>query len=60
VFIIDKKLVDAHPKEFEYINVYYVEHLFWKANTSTKAIGWALIPPKLQKIYVAFYGREAL
>jgi hypothetical protein len=57
---INNKLIDAHPIEFEYIDVYYVEHLFWKANDDTKAIGWPLVPPKLQKLYVDFHGSTAI
>ena len=57
---IDNKLVDAHPKVFEYIDVYYVEHLFWQAKPATKVIGWPLIPDKLQKLYVNFHGKAAL
>jgi len=57
---IDNKLVDSHPIEFEYIDVYYVEHLFWKSGESTKKIGWPLVPPKLQKLYVKFHGKSAV
>ncbi|MGB2742557.1 MAG: hypothetical protein WBC60_18585 [Cognaticolwellia sp.] len=57
---IDNKLIDAHSTVFEYIDVYYVEHLFWEATPSTKAIGWPLIPDKLQKLYVNFHGKAAL
>ena len=57
---VNNKLIDAHPIEFEYIDVYYVEHLFWKANDDTKAIGWPLVPPKLQKLYVDFHGSTAI
>jgi hypothetical protein len=57
---VDKKLIDSHPKEFEFIDVYYVEHLFWKASKSTKEIGWPLVPPKLQELYVKFHGTTAI
>ena len=46
--------------EFEFIDVDYVEHLFWKASKSTKEIGWPLVPPKLQELYVKFHGTTAI
>lgn len=57
---MDKKLIDSHPKEFEFIDVYYVEHLFLKASKSTKELGWPLVPPKLQELYVKFHGTTAI
>jgi len=57
---MDKKLIDSHPKEFEFIDVYYVEHLFWNVSQLTKEIGWPLVPPKLQKLYVKFHGKTAI
>lgn len=57
---IDAKLVDSHPIEFEYIDVYYVEHLFWNSSELTKEIGWPLVPPKLQDLYVKFHGKSAV
>ena len=52
---MEQKLVDVHPKEFEFIDVYYVEHLFWQASRATKEIGWPLIPPKLKTLYLNFH-----
>ena len=57
---INKKLTNAHPKEFEFIDVYYVENLFWQASQQTKELGWPLVPAKLQSLYVAFHGKPAL
>jgi len=57
---IDTKLVDSHPIEFEYIDVYYVEHLFWKSSELTKKIGWPLVPQELQELYVKFHGKSAI
>lgn len=57
---INEKLPNAHPKEFEFIDVYYVEHLFWQASQKTKEMGWPLVPTKLQSLYVAFHGKPAL
>jgi hypothetical protein len=57
---INNKLVAAHPKELEFIDVYYVENLFWNANLATKRVGWPLVPAKLQKLYFEFHGKPAL
>ncbi|MFP8845523.1 hypothetical protein ACLILW_17785 [Shewanella baltica] len=57
---INEKLPNAHPKEFEFIDVYYVEHLFWQASQKTKEMGWPLVPTKLQSLYVAFHGKPAV
>lgn len=57
---MNHKLANAHPKEFEFIDVYYVENLFWNAAPETKQKGWPLVPPKLQELYVKFHGKPAL
>ncbi len=57
---IDLKITNAHPKEFEYIDVYYTENLFWDVSSKTKEIGWRLVPARLQKLYVAFHGAPPL
>lgn len=57
---MDKKLINPHPKEFEFIDVYYVEHLFWNASQLTREIGWPLVPSKLQELYVKFHGCTAI
>ena len=43
-----EKLVNAEAKVIEYIDVYYVETLFWGANSHTIAVGWPLVPVNLQ------------
>ena len=57
---IDRKLEHASAKEFEYIDVYYVEHLFWNATAVTRQVGWPLLPTKLKQLYVQFHGKSAL
>jgi hypothetical protein len=57
---MDRKLANANLKEFEFIDVYYVEHLFWNATDVTRQVGWPLVPAKLKQLYVQFYGKSAL
>lgn len=55
-----EKLLNADAKVIEYIDVYYVETLFWGASSYTIAVGWPLVPAKLQTLYVNFHGRAPL
>lgn len=57
---MDRKLTNASPKEFEFIDVYYVEHLSWNATEVTRQAGWQLVPAKLKQLYVKFYGKSTL
>ncbi|MCL1089139.1 hypothetical protein L2744_05855 [Shewanella profunda] len=57
---MDRKLINANPKEFEFIDVYYVEHLFWNATDVARHVGWPLVPSKLKELYVKFHGKSAL
>ena len=52
-----EKLVNAEAKVIEYIDVYYVETLFWGASSHTIAVGWPLMPGNLQKLYINFHGK---
>ena len=54
---IAEKLVNAEAKVIEYIDVYYVETLFWGASSHTIAVGWPLMPGNLQKLYINFHGK---
>lgn len=51
------KLDSASPAELEYIDAYYVEHLFCKATPIGIEIGWPLVPDKLKKLYLDFHGQ---
>jgi hypothetical protein len=57
---MDRKLTNANAKEFEFIDVYYVEHLFWNATEVTRYVGWPIVPSKLKELYVNFHGKSAL
>lgn len=55
---MSQKLDSASPEELEYINTYYVEHLFWKATPDGIQFGWPLVPNNLKKLYIDFHGKE--
>ena len=54
-----KRQIDASNQErtdmVEYIDSYYVEHLFWNATPIGIEIGWPLVPDKLKKLYLDFH-----
>ena len=52
-----EKLVNAEAKVIEYIDVYYVETLFWGTSSHTIAVGLPLVPANLQKLYINFHGK---
>ena len=49
-----EKLVNAEAKVIEYIDVYYVETLFWGASSHTIGVGWPLVPGNLQSFIPIF------
>ena len=55
---ISQKLDSATSIEFEYIDKYYVEHLFWNATPAGIKAGWPLVPNNLKKLYIDFHGKE--
>ena len=55
---MSEKLDTATPVELEYIDRYYVEHLFWKATPDGIKSGWPLVPSNLKKMYISFHGKE--
>ncbi|KJY93542.1 hypothetical protein TW73_19325 [Pseudoalteromonas piscicida] len=55
---ISNQLVDASPAIREFIDVYYVEHLFWCATQQGIDFGWPLIPTNLKALYLDFHGSE--
>ena len=54
---ISEKLDTATEAEFEYIDVYYTEHLFWKGTKEGIERGWPLVPDNLKKLYLDFHGK---
>ncbi len=46
---------DADIKNF--IDVCFVENLFWQVTPKNAAPVWALLPKNLQTLYVSFHGR---
>ncbi len=54
---MSEKLDTATEAEFEYIDVYYTEHLFWKGTKEGIERGWPLVPDNLKKLYLDFHGK---
>jgi len=55
---MSEKLDTATKAEFEYIDVYYTEHLFWRKGTKEGIErGWPLVPDNLKKLYLDFHGK---
>jgi len=45
---MSEKLDTATKAEFEYIDVYFTEHLFWKGTKEGIESGWPLVPDNLK------------
>ncbi|MHC6646476.1 DUF7674 family protein [Alteromonas sp. HB246098] len=54
---MSEKLETASKAEFEYIDVYYTEHLFWEGTREGIEYGWPLVPDNLKKLYLDFHGK---
>ena len=54
---MSEKLGTATKAEFEYIDVYYTEHLFWKGTKEGIELGWPLVPDNLKKLYLDFHSK---
>ncbi len=57
---MSKKAISASRKEFEFIDVYYVENLFWATTKEAKELGWQNTPNNLKELYVAFHHKTPL
>ena len=51
------RLNTENAKEFEYIDVSYVENLFWPRETEAARVGWPLVPENLKALYLGFHPR---
>lgn len=51
------KLDTANAQIYEYIDVYYVENLFWDAPQAAVEVGWRCLPENLKDLYLAFHKR---
>ena len=54
---MSEKLRIATVERRKFIDVYYVEHLFWQASPVAIKQGWKLVPENLKSLYLAFYGK---
>ncbi|AXR00621.1 hypothetical protein D0N37_21840 [Pseudoalteromonas piscicida] len=53
---INNKLTNASPPLRNFIDAYYVEHLFWRATQRGIDLGWPLLPTNLKALYLDFHG----
>lgn len=53
---MSSKLESASSVEAEYIDVYYVEHLFFSCTPKAIELGWPLVPKNLKLLYINFHG----
>lgn len=60
LLFMSEKFNTANRVEREYIDTYYVEHLFWQATDSGIRTGWPLMPENLAQLYIAFHGKSPL
>ena len=54
---MSKRLNKDNSKEYEFIDVYYVEALFFPRGGSAAKIGWRFVPANLKALYVGFHGK---
>jgi hypothetical protein len=57
---MSERLNVENLKEYEFIDVYYVENLFWPPHSNAATIGWPLVPDNLKTLYLRFHGRSPL
>ncbi|MFC3816254.1 hypothetical protein [Lysobacter sp. GCM10012299] len=57
---MSKRLANCSPVELEYMDVYYVESLFWPHGTDAARVGWQHVPENLKELFVEFHGRPPL
>ena len=51
---------DSHPKEYEFIDVYYMENLFYPQGSLAAKIGWPFVPDNLKALYIGFHGKAPI
>jgi hypothetical protein len=54
---MSEKLRIATAERRKFIDVYYVEPLFWQASPLAIKQGWKLVPENLKSRYLAFHGK---
>jgi hypothetical protein len=57
---MSERLSVENLKEYEFIDVCYVENLFWPQHTDAAKIGWPLVPDNLKTLYLRFHGKSPL
>jgi hypothetical protein len=54
------QLNPEHKVEYEYIDVYYVENLFWPHGSEAARAGWSHMPENLRELFIKFHGKPPL
>ena len=54
---MSSRLDAGNKEEYRFIDVYYVENLFWPRGTEAARIGWPLVPENLKALYLDFHRR---
>lgn len=54
---MSEKLRVATTERRKFIDVYYVENLFWQASPVAIKQGWKFVPENLKSLYLAFHGK---
>jgi hypothetical protein len=57
---MSKRLNINQPKEYEFIDVCYVENLFWPHGTDAARVGWPLMPENLKELFLEFHRKPPL
>jgi hypothetical protein len=57
---MSERLNVANSKEYEAVDVYYVENLFWPPHSDAAKLGWPLVPDNLKALYLRFHGKSPL
>lgn len=55
-----QRLNKANPVEYEYIDVYYVENLFWPHGSEAARLGWPWVPENLKALFLEFHRKPPL
>jgi len=55
---IEMKFVDGSNEVKNCIDVSFVENLFWRVSPRNTGLVWTVLPTHLQRLYIAFHGRQ--
>lgn len=55
-----QRLNKDNPVEYEYIDVYYAENLFWPHGSEAARLGWPWVPENLKGLFLEFHRKPPL